>query len=75
MAGGSSCPSIQSREEIIVDVLQLLSAEFEVYPLGLAASYAAKSCDQVAQVNPDSPSGMYWIRQDGRDPVQAYCSF
>ena len=74
MAEGS-CPSAQSREEITADVLQLLSAQFGVYPLGLAASYAAESCDQVTEVNPDSPSGMYWIRRDGRDPVQVYCSF
>ena len=58
----------------MVDVLQLLSARFGVYPLGLAASYSAESCDQVAEANPESPPGMYWIRNEDGDTAQVYCS-
>ena len=70
-----SCPSQQIHEDITVDVLQLLSARFEFRPLGLAMSYAAESCEQVAEVNPDSPSGMYWVTNGEGNPVQVFCQF
>ncbi len=69
-----SCPSPEATEAITMDVLQLLSAQFGVYPLGLTRSYSAESCDQVAEVNPDSPPGMYWIYSDG-NPTQVLCQF
>ena len=70
------CPSQQTHEEDITeDVLQLLSAQFGLNPLDLAKTYAAKSCEQVAEVNPDSPSGMYWVTNGERNPVQVLCKF
>ena len=67
------CPSQQTHEDITVDVLQLLSAKFDFRPLGLAMSYAAESCDQVAEANPDSSSGMYWVTNGEGNPVQVFC--
>ena len=69
-----SCPSQQAREEVLVDVLQLLSAQFGVFPLGLTASYAAQSCDQVVEANPNSQSGMYWV-DSGEGPARVSCEF
>ncbi|ORU93119.1 MAG: hypothetical protein A6F71_08850 [Cycloclasticus sp. symbiont of Poecilosclerida sp. M] len=69
------CPSQQIYEDITVDVLQLLSAQFGLRPLGLAMTYAAESCEQVAEANPDSPSGMYWVNSGEGNPVQVLCQF
>ena len=71
----TSCLSFQqAQEEAIVDVLQLLTDQYGVRPLGLSRSYSAESCDQVAEANPDSMSGLYWI-SNGEDPVQLQCNF
>ena len=70
---GSQCP--MTGDDIIVDVLQLLSAQFGLRPLGLTMSYSAESCDQVAEANPESPSGIYWVYDPDRNPVQVQCQF
>ena len=71
----TSCSSLQQiREETATDVLQLLAYQYGVRPLGLSRSYSAESCDQVAEANPDSMSGLYWI-SDGEDSVQLQCNF
>ena len=64
----------QAQEEITVDVLQLLADQYGFRPLGLSRSYSAESCDQVAEANPDSMSGLYWISNE-EDPVQLQCNF
>ena len=71
----TSCSSLQqAEEEVTVDVLQLLADRYGVRPLGLSRSYSAESCDQVAEANPGSMSGLYWI-SNGEDPVQLQCNF
>ena len=71
----TSCSSLQQiREETAIDVLQLLADQYGYRPLGLSRSYSAESCDQVVEANPDSMSGLYWIR-NGEDPVQLQCNF
>jgi hypothetical protein len=70
-----SSDSSQTREDIIVDVLQLLSDQYGLYPLGLTMSYAAESCDQVFEANPASPSSNYWVYDENRNPVQSFCQF
>lgn len=73
---GSSCSALQMmREEIMVDVFQLLATQFGFQPLGRSRSYFAESCDQVVEVNPDSESGKYWIDNGGGSPVQVQCLF
>ena len=69
------CLSQQTHEDITVDVLQLLSAQFGLRPLGLAMTYAAESCEQVAEANTDSQSGMYWVTNGEGNPVQVLCQF
>ena len=43
----NGCPSEEDNEDILVEVLHLLSSEFQVIPLGRAKLYAATSCMQV----------------------------
>ena len=70
----NGCPSEEDNEDILVDVLQLLSSEFQVVPLGRAKSYAATSCMQVADASPQNKAGLYWIT-DGTHTQQEYCNF
>ena len=70
----NGCPSEEDNEDILVEVLQLLSSEFQVVPLGRAKSYAATSCMQVADASPQNKAGLYWIT-DGTHTQQEYCNF
>ena len=67
-------PSKEDNKDILVDVLQFLSSEFQVVPLGRAKSYAATSCTQVADASPQNKAGLYWIT-DGTHTQQEYCNF
>ena len=60
-------PSEDDNEDILVEVLQFLSSEFQVVPLGRAKLYAATSCMQVADASPKNKAGLYWIT-DGIKP-------
>ena len=71
----NGCPSEQDNEDILVDVLGLLSSEFGVVPLGLARSYAATSCEEVARASPHSKAGLYWITDGSNTAHQEYCNF
>lgn len=66
--------SQQTIEDIKVDILQLLSSEFSIHPLGVIRSYPAESCDQVYLANPASLSGMYWIT-NGENTALIHCQF
>ena len=70
----NGCSSAEDNEDILGDVLQLLSSEFGVVPLGRAKSYAATSCQQVANARPQNKAGLYWIT-DGTNTRQVYCNF
>ena len=69
------CSYDQVHNEIVTDVLQLLSAEYGVHPLGLIPAYAAQSCDQILEANPDSSSGLYWITSEQQGMLQIGCQF
>ena len=70
----NGCPSEQDNEDILVDVLGLLSSEFGVVPLGLARSYAATSCEEVARASPHSKAGLYWITDGSNTAHQEHCN-
>ena len=72
--GVGACPLPSDREDIEVDVLQLLSAQYGLRPLGLSPSYPAESCDQIEEANPNPRDGEYWIRM-GEDVTQMRCTF
>ena len=71
----NGCPSEQDNEDILVDMLGLLSSEFGVVPLGLARSYAATSCEEVARTSPHSMAGLYWITDGSNTAHQEHCNF
>ena len=70
----NDCPSSAARDDILVDVLQLLASEYGVYPLGLAPSYPATSCDQVSAANPGRKTGLYWVGS-GDNVKRLNCEF
>ena len=70
----NGCPSESVKEDILVDVLQLLASEYGVNPLGLVRLYPAMSCDQVYAANPRSKSGFYWIMFNDIT-IRSYCEF
>ena len=69
------CPSQSVREDIMVDVLQLLFSRYGARPLGLIRAYPAESCDQLALASPGSRPGMYWIGSDSQDASLVTCEF
>jgi len=42
---------------------------------GSTASNPAESADEIKTYNPNATNGLYWIRQIGTTPTQAYCVF
>lgn len=40
---------------------------------GLTKKYVAESCKDIKEKRKDADSGVYWIKPDGINPVQAYC--
>ena len=68
----SNCPSkVSSLQE---EVLQILSTDFGVSPLGLSRQYPAQSCDEIYDANPSSTSGFYWIRAESAIQL-SFCTF
>ena len=57
-----------------MDLLQFLSTEFGLVPLGWAKSYAALSCEEVADASPQNKEDLFWIT-DGNNTQQEYCNF
>ena len=42
---------------------------------GASASNPAESANEIKNYNPNATNGLYWIRQVGTVPIQAYCVF
>ena len=42
---------------------------------GSSASNPAESANEIKNYNPNATNGLYWIRQVGTTPIQAYCVF
>jgi hypothetical protein len=42
---------------------------------GSTASNPAESANEIKTYNPNATNGLYWIRQVGTTPIQAYCVF
>ena len=41
--------------------------------IGLSKKHAAKSCKEIKEKRKDADSGVYWVKPDGINPLQAYC--
>lgn len=68
----SSCPT--NVDKLQADVLEFLSSRFGVSPLGLSREYAADSCEDITEANPNSIDGLYWIRTNS-STEQKNCIF
>jgi len=58
----SGCPSEQTRDGILSNVIQLIASRFGVTPIGLAKSFAASSCEQALSLHPQANGQLFWIR-------------
>ena len=74
----SSCPTASGRQDIHDDisreVVQLLVEEFAVRPYGRLRAFPANSCQEISHAHPNIGAGLYWISQDGGEPIQMYCN-
>ena len=57
----SECPSEQTREGILDNVLQLISSQFDIHPIGLSRAFAASSCEQALSLHPHGSGHLFWI--------------
>ena len=67
--------SEEVRGAIIRDVVVYLKNKFGVETLGKLPEFPAASCTEVEQVYLQPSSGLYWITQNGRMPIQMFCDF
>ena len=44
-----------------------------ILQLGRTPEYPADSCTELAEREPDTPSGNYWILNSTQSPVQVFC--
>ena len=74
----SSCPTASgrqdTRDDISREVVQLLVEEFAVRPYGRLRAFPANSCQEISHAHPNIGAGLYWISQDGGEPIQMYCN-
>ena len=72
--GGDVCPALEGEElmnrikqsAVLQDVLNC------VLP-GRTPEHPVNSCTELAQQEPDIPSGNYWILNSTQSPVQVFC--
>ena len=62
-----SCQGLKDEIESMLDQSHLVMKH-----LGKLPVYAASSCQQIHELKPESPSGMYWI-QSNSGPSRVYC--
>ena len=62
------------REDVFTDALYFLSSKFEVNLYGLTKYYAASSCQDIVNRNPERKSGYYWIKNDC-NTQNVYCNY
>ena len=61
----------QIQEEINRDMVQLLTTEYGIDPLGRLREFPATSCEEINHTY--FTPGLYWIAQDGMEPTLQYC--
>ena len=74
--GGDECPAPGNDElldSVIQNVTALLEGVVRCMQLGRTPEYPANSCTELAEQEPDIPSGNYWILNSTQSPVQVFC--
>ena len=61
------------RSSITESLTPLLSNLSHLVTPGLTSSHPATSCMEILQLDPQSPSGLYWIRASEHEVKQMYC--
>ena len=73
---GEECPALEG-EDLVNEINQNISALLEnalhCVLLGRSPEYPANSCAELAEQEPDIPSGKYWILNSTQSPVQVFC--
>ena len=69
------CPASKGEtvNEIEQNISTLLQDVVRCIQLGHTPEYPANSCAQLAEREPDIPSGNYWILNSTQSPVQVFC--
>ena len=72
---GGKCPvgSGETIKEVEQNVSALLEEVVSCMLLGRTPEYPANSCTELAEQEPDIPSGNYWILNSTQSPVQVFC--
>ena len=74
--GGDGCSASGGSkfvDGIRQSVLDLLQGGKRCKLLGRTSEYPANSCAELAEREPDIPSGNYWILNSTQSPVQVFC--
>ena len=74
--GGGGCSASGGGElvnEINQNISALLPGVLHCMLPGRIPEYSANSCAELAEREPDIPSGSYWILNSTRSPVQVFC--
>ena len=71
---GEECPALEG-EDLMNRIRQftLLRDALHCVLLGHTPEYPANSCAELAEQEPDIPSGNYWILNSTQSPVQVFC--
>ncbi len=75
---GNSCPvAPAARDEVVAEIMQnvssLLPGIIDCSILNSTLQPPVSSCAEIADLNPNSPSGYYWILNSTGSPVQVFC--
>ena len=76
VGGGSECSASGGGElvnEVRQNVSALLPGVIRCMLVGHTSQYPANSCAELAEREPDIPSGNYWILNSTQSPVQVFC--
>ena len=76
VGGGGECSASVGGDlvsEVKQDVSALLPEVVHCMQLGHTPEYPANSCTELAEREPDIPSGNYWILNSTQSPVQVFC--
>ena len=74
VGGGDECSaSNELMNRINQNISTLLPRVVHCVQLGRTPEYPANSCAELAEREPDIPSGNYWILNSTQSPVQVFC--
>ena len=71
---GEECPALEGEELMNrINISALLEGVLRCVLPGRTPELPANSCAELAEQEPDIPSGNYWILNSTQSPVQVFC--